>query len=108
MNESVEDESKKFLDLLRVIPDDVVLSLGTRNIKLDDPQDCFCGWTAKELRVLEQDVDAEELALDGQSILEKLTDKLGETWQDWQYINSAFTTDVLSQALELAFVDRVL
>src|SRR5689334_23242053 len=56
--------------LLKRIPDDVVLSVSTRDLNLGDPDTCLCGWAVREALVATTGVDPK---------------KFGTLDTDWQY-----------------------
>lgn len=97
---------EKMLETLRLVPDDVILAVATREIKLDSAFHCVCAYIAKELWSIEQNVDVEEVKFPA-TILEGLDKELGGGEDAWYTINTAYITPEESEALELAFVDRL-
>lgn len=94
---------KEMLDTLRLIPDDVVLAMATRDIEPSNTFRCVCAWAARELYSKLEGTDADnnvgEIFLIGY-----LGDQLGGNWLN---INGAFADPDMVAALENAFTDRV-
>lgn len=102
----------EFLKTLRLVPDDVILSLGTRDIDLGSPSHCVIGWIARELRGREQEAPAEDTsAVNGygypESMLDTVHRRLRGDRNEWQMINGAFGDYAAADALEDAFIDRL-
>lgn len=97
---------KEMLETLRLVPDDVILAVATRNIQLDSAFRCVCGSIIRELWSIEQDVDFENVNFSN-TIIEGLHMRLGGEPKDWYDINGAYGDPVDAEALELAFVSRL-
>lgn len=97
----------EFLTTLRLIPDDVILSMATRDIDLPDAWMCVCGWAAREVVARQRNVDAAEVG--GVFVTPLLANELGgDEYTEWLPINHAWCYPGQPEALEEAFVDRVL
>lgn len=97
---------KEMLETLRLVPDDVILAVATRDIQLDSAFQCVCGSIIRELWSIEQDVDFDDVEY-SDVIVEGLHMRLGGEPKDWYDINGAFADPVYAEALELAFVTRL-
>lgn len=103
---------RQYLDTLRRVPDDIILSVATREMDMGDGETCLCGWFVKEqvgriLNVDPADVDPYDDAPDATAFApnDKAWQLFGGDDLDWYrlYNNAAWDTDV-----ERAFVARVL
>lgn len=97
---------EKMLETLRLVPDDVILAVATREIHLGSAFHCVCAYIAKELWSIEQNVDVAVVKFPS-TIEDGLDYALGGGQSAWYTINTAYITPEESEALELAFVDRL-
>jgi hypothetical protein len=96
---------QQYLATLRRIPDDVILSMATRDIDLADPYRCVCGWAVREMEARKVGLDAGDVSVTG--ILFRLDAAIpGHAWE-WSSINGAHAGDS-GDALADAFTERVL
>lgn len=81
--------TRGFLRTLRRIPDDVVLAVATRDLDLNNPQQCLCGWAIREQLAAMNGVAAEEkIAGVGGVIVDRLVPEqaaalFGGTSKEW-------------------------
>jgi hypothetical protein len=97
---------RTYLNTLRRLPDDVILSTATRDIDVNVTFRCVCGWTAREIQAREQNCDAGE-AFNG-SLVKTLMRTAGGRFAEWQRVNHAFCDQQTAVALEEAFTRRVM
>lgn len=96
-----------YLDTLRLVPDDIILSMATRPISLDDAYECVCGWAAREIVARDRNLDAADQGTRKCYVIGVLEDRLGGENHEWSRINGAGYGPT-EKALERAFVERVL
>lgn len=99
-------ESAQFLTTLRRIPDDVILSMATRPIDLRNAYECVCGWAAREAVARERGVSADEFR--DTWVVPDLIRLMGGDQREWSRVNGAVENYESGDALEDAFVERVL
>jgi hypothetical protein len=95
-----------YLKTLRRIPDDVILSVATRDLELDHAQTCLCGWAVREAIARASGIaDADMVEVFG--ITWKCQDAFGGSSDEWADIFWGVVGGPASE-IECAFVERVL
>lgn len=92
----------QYLETLRRVPDDVILSVATREFDMPNPRTCLCAWLVREQLAQQHDTAADDEV--GWAIDEKVL--FGGTSSEWAEIYVG-VLDRRLPAIELAFVDRV-
>jgi hypothetical protein len=95
-----------YLRTLRRIPDDIILSMATRPISVEEAFECVCAWAAQEIVADERNITPKKHM--GISITGTLYDRCGGTPAEWNAINHAHLYPGEPELLERAFVERVL
>lgn len=100
----------QYLKTLRRIPDDIVLSMATRGIDVNNGNVCICGWAIREAvgRAAGRDA-ADTPVADILSIRRDLARRFGGTEQEWDnlYFDVGYYGGKVS-VVEAAFVTRVM
>ena len=102
----------RYLQTLRRVPDDIILSVATRDVELDSFSDCVCGWVYREMRARAANTDAEVESVGSglfstpTRITEGLAAKFGGVEEEWADI--FWGVEWHASEIELAFTDRVL
>lgn len=102
-----------YLTTLRRVPDDIVLSVATREMEMSSGETCLCGWFVKEQvgRLLNMDPEAVDPFADVPGIRAfspnyKASEMFGGGWEEWSSLYNGAEWD--TSAVEEAFVERVL
>ena len=96
-----------YLTTLRRVPADIILSVATRDINLDDGNTCVCGWVIREAFARRDNVDAEDTGKKLWWVSVKCPDEFGGEYDEWDAIYMG-VTDKRAPLIERAFVERVL
>jgi hypothetical protein len=99
-----------FLDTLRLVPDDIILSMATRDFNMESPLKCLCGWAVQEmiLQLAFNNCDRKNLRhLQSESVLAAVRRIYGGTIWEWQGIFLGVMNFVNIELIELAFVLRL-
>jgi hypothetical protein len=99
---------EKYLDTFERIPDEIVLSLLTRDLNLDEPTQCVCGWVVRENLALAAGKDADEIDVDGENMPELCQKAFGGSQQEWYDIYYDVTDPERIPVIERALMIRVL
>ena|SRR6185503_3398691 len=92
-----------YLTTLRRIPDDVILSMATREFQMYDPPSCICGWAMREDLLAATGSQG-----GGHSGPVRCAARFGGTEQEWGAIFGGVTdTYGVLPRIEMAFVRRV-
>lgn len=73
-----------FLETLRRIPDDIVLSVMTRDLVLSEPRRCLCGWAVRESIGRATNRDAENVPTGFVPV--QVSSAFGGTYDEWEAI----------------------
>lgn len=95
---------------LRRVPDDIILAVATRPIDIANHAGCVCAWIAREqiATVLQQDADSDAVRFGRRTAQSTPLDAWGGEYGEWIAINGAYGTLENADALEDAFVARVM
>lgn len=104
-----------YLKTLRRIPDDVVLAVATRDLDLENPQRCLCGWVIREQLAAMNGVAAEKKKAGIPSsewgdfdVVEHAVELFGGTYKAWDDIFIGVVRDWHAPLIEEAFTLRVM
>ena len=73
-----------FLETLRRIPDDIVLSMMTLDLVLEEPSRCLCGWAVRESIARATNREASFVATE--FVPEQVVREFGGTYDEWDAI----------------------
>lgn len=104
-----------YLETLRRVPDEIILSVATRNLVLGDGEQCLCGWFVREqvARMTNDRADCTSAYNYGAEIGEpfspvgRSTKMFGGTVSEWASIWNGVTQNEFAPHIERAFVERV-
>lgn len=99
----------KYLNTLRRIPDDIVLSMASRDVNPNNGNTCICGWAIREsvARALNCDAEATSV-LDILAIDRNLANAFGGTKDEWASLYFDAGMYGYPAAVEEAFTRRVM
>jgi hypothetical protein len=96
----------KFLTTFRRIPDDVMLSIASREFDMNNGTTCICGWALREAIGEATGVSAEDVALSFFDVPYSLCKNYGGTFEEWTDLYTGVTNYNIN-SIELAFVLRL-
>ncbi len=98
-----------YLETLRRVPDNIVLSVASREIDPLNPRTCLCGWFVAESIGLMLNVASDDVySRNGLPwIVAECSERFGGGWGEWNDIFSGIANAVTYPPIELAFVERV-
>lgn len=97
----------KYLKTLRRIPDDIVLSVATREIVDISPSQCVCGWAIRESIARAANMPAEEVIVTF-PVTWRCENAFGGTDEEWSAIFLGICDEAQAPRIEAAFVIRVM
>lgn len=99
-----------YLKLFQRIPDDIVLSVATRDLALLEGTRCLCGWALRESIARASNVDAGDVdlncAVGFRTISEGTARAFGGRHSDWSEVFYGVAGPE-SRTIERAWVDRI-
>jgi hypothetical protein len=94
-------------DLFAPIPDDVVLSVATRDLDLGEADRCLCGWVLREQLARAAGVDASEQTVDSFRVVGGCVEAFGGDYDAWSAVFRG-VTNYRARIIEEAWTNRVL
>lgn len=89
------------------IPDDIVLSMASREIEPNEGPSCICGWAVRESIARVCGIDASEAPTPSRIIYE-CWNRFGGTEPEWASVYWHIIGDTTAALVEEAFADRVM
>jgi hypothetical protein len=100
---------KEYLSTLRKLPDDIVLDLATRELELNNPQRCVCGWAVRASLGKLQDRDPARVNMEDVDEAEWLNQSYGfgdVTWHEiFDGVVEALEAPVIEEALRIRVIE---
>lgn len=88
----------KYLKTLKKIPDDIVLSMATREFNMVNPCTCICGWALRE--AIMQNGEEDDIC----GVIGAVS-RFGGTYQEWSKLS--WDSYNKTELVEEAFVERL-
>lgn len=98
----------RYLKTLRRIPDDIVLSMATREIVPQDSEMCICGWALREALAPSHDIDAVDVDVFFHVKTKSCARRFGGDLEEWEDLFWNISNPGDMPLVESAFVTRVM